>query len=577
MQKDFAKAGKEVDGLIAKFAALSASSKLIVAGLAAGGAGLAIAMGFNKANKAADKYLKIQSDIISNGAKGGQLAAIESAANDNSKFQNLSKNEKMANGAEAFALTRDAGRNGSIEHTEKLIPILNALDSIAKNSGQHYSHADKANFTKILEMGGAFNNGADLKGMADKYYRLMASGNGTMKNGTLLSILKADPIDINNLSANALGRSEPLMQEMSSGFGVGLRMIEQRLQAHVGLGGPMGGYQMKALRKMGVFDKNDKVIDSQTLSTDYDMWIRKHMADFYKAYGAKTMADRRHVDYLVGGSSGSKIINRVQSQSDQMDASGASVAAQHGMDSDLANKGSPLERMKTTVAAQLSTLLTNIGLVSLPIFIEALKPLNAMLIALNASISAHKAMFDAVIKGILGLSAALMTMGVLALATGLTMKFVGTLKGFWLVLGMLWKVASPVLTVLRFVALAFVDLVGWPIALGVALVAAGVAIYVFRDKIVSVFSGLWNWIVCKLGSLGKLLGITPDKPANVKTASDAGKNSSSGDVYLDGKKVGKILDPHLAKGVASRANSNTFDGSLSPASPAMSFMTGGAG
>jgi hypothetical protein len=57
---------------------------------------------------------------------------------------------------------------------------------------------------------------------------------------------------------------------------------------------------------------------------------------------------------------------------------------------------------------------------------------------------------------------------------------------------------------------------------------------------------------------------------NVKTGSQAG-GGKGGNVYLDGKKVGWVLDKHIAKTTASAGNSNTFDPSMGQVPAGMAY------
>lgn len=417
MANQFNHAETQVQRLRASIGAMSNSAKAMMGGALAIGVGVGLASMFKEPIEQANKYRKIQADILSNGAKGSQLGQIQAWAGNDKVLSNLSINEKMAIGAESFALTRDAGRE-SADETIKLAPILAKLESVAKNSGKEMSESDKANFTKILELGGGFNNGADINAMADKFYRLMASGNGTMKNGTLLSILKADPNDLNKMSDGAMARSEPLMQSMSSGFGVGLRMLDNRLMAHVGFGGGTGGKLYAQLKDIGVFDKNDKVIDSQLLTSDYDMWIRNHMQAFYDKAGAKTDADKRHIDYLIGGSSGAKLIQGVLRHSDQMDASGKSVIAQHGLDADAAQKGGPLDRVMTQIHTQWENILLRIGLKVLPTVLRGLEEFSRIMTGVSAWVKNNPGLTKFIALGTMVASGVLILGGTLAVLAG---------------------------------------------------------------------------------------------------------------------------------------------------------------
>jgi hypothetical protein len=521
------------------------------------GLGVGLALAFKSPLEEANKFAKLQNDILNNGAKLAQLKGITDWANNDKSIRNLSVNEKMNVAGEAFALTRDAGRD-DVEHTLKLAPILAKIEAIAKNGGKEMSNNDKAAFTKILELGGAFNNGADTAAFADRIYKLQASGNGTLTSSVLLSIMKADPNDLQKMSPAAMARSEPLMQEMNSGFGVGLRMINNRLQAHVGFGGGTGGKIYAKLKGMGVFGKDDKVIDSGLLVSDYDMWIRKHLPEFYRAANAKTDADRRQVDQQIFGTSGAKVAGAVMRQSEQMDASEKAVGNQHGIAQSLNEKGGPLDRQMTVLSAKWHDLMLRIGVAVLPMAIKGLSKLTDIMESVADFAKHHPRLVKLVAVATAMFAVFLVVGGVIALVIGVATTLAGALgiSG-----GLAWVIGGLTAAI--------------PIVIGL-LVG-------FWDTI----KGLWQHRPTWLGGDGKMpagadsktpgVGAMdapavslPDSP-NIKTAAQSTAGGKSGDVYLDGKKVGAVLDKHLAKSAANPGNSNTFDPSMGQLTAGMAY------
>jgi hypothetical protein len=530
------------------------------------GLGVGLALAFKSPLEEANKFAKLQNDILNNGAKLAQLKGITDWANNDKSIRNLSVNEKMNVAGEAFALTRDAGRD-DVHHTLKLAPILAAIEAIAKNGGKEMSNNDKAAFTKILELGGAFNNGADTAAFADRIYKLQASGNGTLTSSVLLSIMKADPNDLQKMSPAAMARSEPLMQEMNSGFGVGLRMINNRLQAHVGFGGGTGGKIYAKLKGMGVFGEDDKVIDSGLLVSDYDMWIRKHLPEFYRAANAKTDAERRQVDQQIFGTSGAKVAGAVMRQSEQMDASEAAVGNQHGIAQSLKEKGGPLDQQMAVLSAKWHDLMLRIGVAVLPMAIKGLSKLTDIMESVADFAKAHPRLVKVVaIAG--ALFAAFLIIGG---ALSLTLGIVGTLAG---AVGI--GAGAGLIGALGGAALAIGVVVG---ALAVLAAAAYAFSPLSQKEIDDVKTD--GGVTLTPNAQARIDGGALDSPykkhtggsgvvgPTIKTAAQSSAGGKAGDVYLDGKKVGSIVGEHLARGASMPLGSGMFDTGLTQTVPGL--------
>lgn len=522
------------------------------------GLGVGLALAFKSPLEEANKFAKLQNDILNNGAKLAQLKGITDWANNDKSIRNLSVNEKLHVAGEAFALTRDAGRD-DVEHTLKLAPILAKIEAIAKNSGKEMSDAEKADFAKILELGGGFNHGVDTQQMADFYFRLMASGNNTLKPSTIRSILGTDGSHMMNMSQDAIARSEPLMQEMGSKFGTAHRTLMNRLVAHVGMGGA-GSKTFDALKQWGVFDKQGKVIDSQTLITDYDLWLRKHMPDFYKAAGAKNDADRQSVNYKMGSATGMQLIQRTLSQGEQMDASGKSVAGQHGLDQSLKDKGGPLDQQFAVLSAKWHDLMLRIGVAVLPMAIKGLSKLTDIMESVAGFAKEHPRLVKIIAVSMALFAVFLVIGGAIALVIGVVTTLAGALGisgGLAWVIGGL-TAAIPIVTGL---------LVGlWD---GIKDMWKHRPTWLGGDGAVNEppKPGVNGATQADQSYYAALHGVSP----NVKTAAQSGAAGKSGNVYLDGKKVGSVLDKHLAKGAGNLASSNTFDFSMGQAPAGMAY------
>jgi hypothetical protein len=538
---------------------MSVSTRMMFGGALTAGLGVGLATAFKSPLQEANKFAKLQNDILTNGAKLAQLKGITDWANNDKSIRNLSVNEKMGVAVEAFALTRDAGRD-DVHHTLRLAPILAKMEAIDKASGKHTSDAERQSFVKALELSGGFNNGVDTEARADLLYKLMASGNGTLRAGTLRAIFAGDPADLQKVSNGFLARAEPIMQQMGPGFAVALRTLQNRMLAHVGFNGPTGGYQLEKLKKWGVMDKGGHVIDSPTLIHDTDKWVQTHMPEFYKAAGANDDASRRMVDQIIGSSTGAKLIGNFQRESSLMEASEKAVGKQKGIDESLKTKGSPLDQQMTVLSAKWHDLMLRIGIAVLPMAIKGLSKLAGIMESVAGFAKEHPGLVKVVAVSAAIFAAFLVVGGVIALVVGTVTTLAGALG---LGGGLAWVIGG-----------------------------LAVAIPIVTGLLVGLWDGIrdmWKHRPTWLGGDGAVN--EPPKPGvngatqadysyyaalngvstNVKTAAQAGAGGKSGDVYLDGKKVGAVLDKHLAKGAGSLASSNTFDFSMGQVPAGMAY------
>lgn len=524
------------------------------------GLGVGIAMAFKGPLEEANKFVKLQNDILSNGAKLSQMKDITDWANNDKSIRNLSVNEKMGVAVESFALTRDAGRD-DVHHTLRLAPILAKMEAIDKASGKHTSDAERQSFVKALELSGGFNNGVDTEARADLLYKLMASGNGTLRAGTLRAIFAGDPADLQKVSNGFLARAEPIMQQMGPGFAIAMRTLQNRMLAHTGFNGPTGGYQLEKLKKWGVMDKDGHVIDSQTLIHDTDKWVQTHMPEFYKAAGATDDAGRRMVDQIIGSSTGAKLIGNFQRESSLMEASEKAVGKQKGIDESLKTKGSPLDQQFTVLSAKWHDLMLRVGIAVLPMAVKGLSKLADIMESVAGFAKQHPTLVKVIAVAAAMFAAFLVIGGVIAVVIGVVTTLAGALgvgSGLAWVIGGL-AAAIPIVTGL---------LVG------------------FWGTLTNLWKNRPTWLggegganpVPKVGENGA----TPADAAyyaslrgggspNVKTAAQAGAGGKAGDVYLDGKKVGSVLDKHLGKQTTLAGNSNTFDFSMGQAPAGMAY------
>jgi hypothetical protein len=556
MANQFGHAEHAAERLRRSIQRMSGATRLMFGGALTTGLGVGLAMAFKGPLQEANKFVKLQNDILSNGAKLAQLKGITDWANNDKSIRNLSVNEKMAVAVESFALTRDAGRD-DVHHTLRLAPILAKMEAIDKASGKHTSDAERQSFVKALELSGGFNNGVDTEARADLLYKLMASGNGTLRAGTLRAIFAGDPADLQKVSNGFLARAEPIMQQMGPGFAIAMRTLQNRMLAHVGFNGPTGGYQLEKLKKWGVMDKDGHVIDSPTLINDTDKWVQTHMPEFYKAAGATDDAGRRMVDQIIGSSTGAKLIGNFQRESSLMEASEKAVGRQSGIDESLKKKGSPLDQQMTVLTAKWHDLMLRIGIAVLPMAIRGLSKLASIMESVAGFAKEHPNLVKVLAVATALFGAFLVIGGALSLTIGI----IGTLVG---AIGVVGGVGL------------FGALAGLAIPIGIAVLALGTlaaAAYAFspltQKEIDAAKTG--GGVKLSAGAQKRVdAGEVGDSP-NVKTGAQANAGGKGGNVYLDGKKVGWIMDKHLSKQTASAGNSNTFDPSMGQLPAGMAY------
>jgi hypothetical protein len=474
------------------------------------------------------------------------------------------------------------------------------MEAIDKASGKHTSDAERQSFVKALELSGGFNNGVNTEERADLLYKLMASGNGTLKAGTLRAIFAADPADLQKVSNGFLARAEPIMQQMGPGFGVALRTLQNRMLAHVGFNGPTGGYQLEKLKKWGVMDQGGHVIDATTLQLDADKWVLKHMPEFYKAAGANDDAGRRMVDQIIGSSTGGKLIGNFQRESTLMDASEQAVGKQKGLDESLKTKGSPLDQQFTILSAKWHDLMLRVGIAVLPMAIKGLSKLADIMESVAGFAKDHPALVKVVAVSMAMFAAFLAIGGVIAVTIGVVTTLAGALglgSGLaWVVGGL--AVAIPIVTGLlvgfwgtlkglwehrptwlggdgKMPGAATIPGVGAMDAPAVAPASADEPTHTPDAAPASYEPPRAPSAAPASYEPPRAPGAAPAQPkepsSNVRTAAQAGAGGKQGDVYLDSKKVGEVLSKQMAKDASAPGNSNTFDFTFGQASAGMAY------
>jgi hypothetical protein len=574
MAREFSHVEGTVQRLQRAIGNMSGSAKAAFGGTIAIGLGVSIAASLKPAIDAASKWEKAKANFSLFGMTDKQnQEAFEFAKNMNIAGSSYVDNLKKM--TEAQGVFRESGLSGSaaLEGAKLASPMLAKLAVLSKASGKEMSHADEMNFLRAIEETGGLHSASEFNRRADLYYRMVNSSQGNIKYEDLRAFFARGGVSALNLTDSGLSKLEPIMGSMKgTSAGTALMTAYNRLNGNIKLpnqivhelinSGLWNGKNVKFNPHGGVANIQSKglLAGAEVLQQDPAEWFQKFVRPMYDKMGLKTQADRDNYNVKLFGRTGGMLYSQIDRNGETLAHSVDAVRKQKGINSAYDTLMNTFDGKKQAAAASWQKILTNIGEHVLPIVNRGMDAFNKILGGVESFTKNNPGLVKAIAVAMALFAALLVVGGTIAVVIGGVTALAGVLgigSGLAWVIGGL-TVAIPVLTGL---------LVG------------------FWDTI----KDLWKHRPTWLGGDGAVnpaptVGVNGATQAdrnyyaslngespNVKTAAQAGAAGKPGDVYLDGKKVGAVLDKHLAKGAGSLASSNTFDFSMGQVPAGMAY------
>lgn len=336
----------------------------------------------------------------------------------------------------------------SLDHAKFAAPIM-AKMKFANEAmfGKEAGGANERKFMdmlKVIEFRGGLSSEREFDTQANYVQQVIAGSRNRVDATALLQALKTGGVALSRRRNDAfyLG-SEPLIQEFGgSRYGTAAMSIYQNLvQSRGTITAQQELYRLGLLdkskvqfNKLGMLKKAlpGAFVGSDVLENEGELaLLQKVLLPAFKAKGITNDEDIiREFGMILGNRTGSGLMARIYQQRDQIAIQSAANAHAENIDqmSGAANK--TLAGKEIDFHAKFNNLLLQTGNVVLPMAVRGLEILNPMLERMARWMQQHPTMFGLVIKGLIGLSAAIIGFGALNIISA-GFKGLGlALKGF---------------------------------------------------------------------------------------------------------------------------------------------------
>lgn len=353
-----------------------------------------------------------------------------------------STTENMALVSDAMAVFKD------LDHAKFAAPIM-AKMKFGNEAlfGKEQGGANERKFMdmlKVIEFRGGLSSEAEFDTQANFVQKVIAGSRNRVDATALLQALKTGGVALSRRHNDAfyLG-SEPLIQEFGgSRYGTAAMSIYQNL---VQSRGTITAQQ--ELYRLGLLDKSKvqfnnlgmlkkalpgAFVGSSILENEGELaLLQKVLLPAFKAKGITSDEDIvREFGMILGNRTGSGLMARIYQQRDQIARQTAANAHADDINQMAATGNKTLAGKEIDFHAKFNNLLLHTGNVILPMAVRALEILNPMLERMARWMEAHPRQFGLVIKGLIGLSGALIGFGALNIIAGGFRGLGLALKGF---------------------------------------------------------------------------------------------------------------------------------------------------
>jgi len=560
---------------------LKSIGKMALAGgalAAVGGFGLGLLKG------PIEEAIKYQTELARFGALGFG-AKINAQADEYARGMHTigtSTRENMALVGDAMAVFKN------LDHAKMAAPLMARMkfaNQVLFGEGGGDRDRKLMDMLKVIEFRGGLSSNREFATQADFAQKAIAGSRGRVDASALLAALKTGGVALSRRNNDAfyLG-GEPLIQEFGGArYGTAAMSIYQNLvQSRGTITAQQELFRLGLLdpsrvqfNKLGMLKKAlpGSFKGSSILENEGELALLHKV--LLPAFAAKGItgdeATVREFGMILGNRTGSGLMSRIYQQ-DKTGSLGRQIAAnQHALGvkaTEQVAANTPAGKL-AALRAREATLELHIGDAALPMFVKGLEMVSRALDRINAFASAHPAMFDGMVKMFAAVSAAalvgggmlLVTSGFRALALlGPMLPMVGT--AFTVIAAALPYIGTGLMVIGRALLLN---------PIGLTLTAIAAAVYLvwknwdwIGPKLTALWEGIKNGVAAMInyviGMLNHLPGVNISPigqtapGGTVPMHRPAASQQKTGDVYLDGHKVGAIVAAQLAR-QANRPNS----------------------
>lgn len=425
---------------------------------------------------------------------------------------------------EAQGAFRESGEHSLAEQlagAKMMGPILAKLMTTSKALGHELSEDQERHFLRFIEQAGGTTDPKRAASLADGLFRAIQSSGGNVDPANYQSFMAKAGSAAGKLSARSMFADfEPLIAELHESAGVGLEGIYSRAN-----GMNHNQAAMREMIRLGAWDKDTIVWNKMGGIKDFKNGanpLKANLAnelatspvDFYmslrKLYQATGVKDIQRENRLLYGKSGGLLLNLIEKQLPTILKSREAYKKTEGLETAYnQTKDSFFGRQGQMTAAWQNFLVvagTKGGL--LDQMTTGLRVATSALKGITAFGNAHPTAFRWIATAVTWLLGMRVALSVVKIGFGYLLGPVARLWGLWSKyrelgsLALLFPRLAGVMGFLRIAVLglgrAFLMAGTWMLAnpivlITAAVIAGGIAIYVYRKQIGQAFTSIRNW------------------------------------------------------------------------------------
>ena len=503
--------------------------------------------------------------------------------------------ENMNRMSEAQGVFRDSGLTGdaALRGAKLAAPLLakiNFANSALDDETRAKLNTSSLAMLRFIEMKGGVNSPTTFNALADAGFKAIKSSGGNVNWELYRQFMATGGVAAQGLSSDALfGEFEPVIGELKSRAGTGLMTAFNRLTGVTRL----PNQAAHELIAQGLWDKNRVVFnslggikavtgnplkDATGFGADPFRWYMANVVPMYDRKGLSD-ADRNREDALLGGRTGGMMFSIFRRQHTAIEKSIGAQRQQFGIDKAYGAAGGTLNGKVIDLQAKYANLLERLGEAVLPLAVKGLTALIPVITGVTGWMAANPGAMRIIAKTTLIIGAAMIGLGIAA---------VGIAAFFAIWVGGPVVATVAVIGAVTGAVVAFVAL-NWGAVKGVFdwLVKTIGGLISFAGKATGV-TGFAHWLFKGTGSKQSLSDIINDPNSGINRHTNAGPwgaaptsspyvasgggaraGTPAGDVFLDSRKVGKVMWPNLANGLngGAQTGGSMFDPGAALAAP----------
>lgn len=502
--------------------------------------------------------------------------------------------DAMNNVTEAQGVFRESGLDGmkALEGSKLAAPVLAKIAYATAGldgTSQARMHSQSLSMLRFIEMRGGLKDAATFNSIADQGWKAIRSSGGNVDWEQMRQFIARGGVAAQGLNNEALfGKLEPVIGELKGSTAGNAWMTSyNRLVGGVRIPNQVA----HLLADNGIWDaskiqwnsqggikqfKGNPLKDMATFASDPVEFYEKNILPMYARMGITSAADKARENTMIFGRTGGSMFSLIDRQLGAIHHSDEAQKKALGIDASVREESGTYRGQYLQAQKELETAGVRLGAVILPMLAKGLRFVTPYIEKMANWISEHSTLTKGLVivfAGIAGL--AVVAGSVVAVGGALTLIGGALTAGGGLAVG-LAAVGTAFLWVGGVAAaiIAGAKAGGWlndnainPLVhrlSGGKYYSLGDAAYGDRDK--NLTDGSSANGKHDLRYEDYVNGQWVKKPNLVKGRPSGGSGGGVGDVYLDGKKVGKALAPHFANQLsAPQRGGNAFDFTATPA------------